>query len=52
MKILRLATSPEFSYLRKTELFVQPDVEEASSFEPVAYGMVSVLARKVIKEAR
>ena len=43
---------PEFSYLRKTELFVQPDVEEASSCEPVAYGMVSGLARKVIKAAR
>jgi len=52
MKIPPLATAPEFSYRRKTELFVQPDVDEASSFEPVAYGMVSVLARKVFKAAR
>ena len=41
----------EFSYLRKIEPCVQADVEEASSCEPVAYRRVSVLARKVIKEA-
>jgi hypothetical protein len=52
MKIPPLGTPPEFSYLRKTELFIQPDVEEATSCEPVAYGMVSGLARQVIKAAR
>jgi hypothetical protein len=48
----RIAQSPpEFSYLRKTEPCLQPDVEEVSPCEPVAYGMVSGLARKMIKEA-
>jgi len=41
----------EFSYLRKSEPCVQPDVEGPSSCEPVAYGMDPVLARKVIKGA-
>jgi hypothetical protein len=52
MKIPPLGISPEFSYVRKTELFVQPDGEEASSCEPVAYWMVSGLARQVIKATR
>jgi hypothetical protein len=43
---------PEFSYLRKVEPCAQTDVEEARSCEPVAYGIISVLARKVIKAAR
>jgi hypothetical protein len=49
----RIAQSlPEFSYLRKTEPCIQPDAEEVSSCEAAAYGMVSVLARKVLEAAR
>jgi len=51
-KHLPLQSPPEFSYLRKAEPCLQPDVEGASPCETVVYGMVSVLARKVIKAAR
>ena len=47
-----LQSPPEFSYLRKTEPCVPPDVERPGSCEPGAYGMNPVLARKMIKAAR
>ena len=48
----RYRANSSFRYLRKAEACVQPDVEGASSCEPVVYGIDPVLARKVIKEAQ
>jgi hypothetical protein len=45
-------STPDFSYLRRVEPWIQVDLEGPSTCEPVASGMVSVLARKVIKAAR
>ena len=52
MKINAPKSPFEFSHLRKTEPCIPADVAEASSCEPVASRMLSVLARKVIKAAR